>query len=229
MFAQALRLFGYGLCHQLPERSFFGGGVQVPICARDTGIYLGVVVSVCVLAWLHQGERPVGFPRGRVWILLAVLVGLMGFDGVTSYAGWRSTTNDLRLVTGLCAGYAVGAVLVPMLNDVLWRRASSGRVLDTWPRVGWWLATLPVMFGVVRWGLPLLGVAYPVLVVASVLATLSIVNLVMVGMLPPFDRKAGSVRDLLPAIGWSVLIAIFEVVGAGALRASLAHFVSRLR
>jgi hypothetical protein len=153
----------------------------------------------------------------------------MGFDGVTSYAGWRSTTNDLRLVTGLCAGYAVGAVLVPMLNDVLWRRASSGRVLDTWPRVGWWLATLPVMFGVVRWGLPLLGVAYPVLVVASVLATLSIVNLVMVGMLPPFDRKAGSVRDLLPAIGWSVLIAIFEVVGAGALRASLAHFVSRLR
>ena len=45
-----LHWMGYGLCHQLPERSFFGGGVQVPVCARDTGIYFGVLISLALIA-----------------------------------------------------------------------------------------------------------------------------------------------------------------------------------
>ena len=122
-----LHAFGYGLCHQLPERSFFGAGVQVPVCARDTGIYVGFVVSLVVLSALSRGRRPRGFPPPRAWAILGLLVLTMAVDGVSSYAGWRSTTNDIRLWTGLAAGFACAAIVLPMLNDTLWRSPGQGR------------------------------------------------------------------------------------------------------
>ena len=70
MIAEFLQWMGFGLCHQLPERSFFGGGVQVPVCARDTGIYVGFVVAFAVIALVHSGERPKGFPRPYVWAVM---------------------------------------------------------------------------------------------------------------------------------------------------------------
>ncbi|TLM98193.1 MAG: DUF2085 domain-containing protein, partial [Actinobacteria bacterium] len=104
VLSEFLQWFGFGLCHQLPERSFFGGGYQLPVCARDTGIYVGFMVSLAVVAAIHRRERPRGFPRPAVWALLGILVALMGADGVSSYAGWRETTNALRLATGLGVG-----------------------------------------------------------------------------------------------------------------------------
>jgi len=40
---------GYAVCHQLAERSFFVAGQKLPLCARDTGIYLGVLLTLTVL------------------------------------------------------------------------------------------------------------------------------------------------------------------------------------
>jgi Predicted membrane protein (DUF2085) len=39
---------GSVLCHQLPARSFFLWGSQMPVCARCTGIYAGAAVSALV-------------------------------------------------------------------------------------------------------------------------------------------------------------------------------------
>ena len=85
------------------------------------------------------------------------MIGAMGFDGVSSYGGLRTTTNDLRLITGLLAGYAIGAVLTPMLNDEFWRTGSRDRVLDPIWRLLAWLATVPVAFVAIRFVAPLLG------------------------------------------------------------------------
>jgi hypothetical protein len=38
-------LAGSVLCHQIPARSFFLWGSQMPVCARCTGIYAGAAVS----------------------------------------------------------------------------------------------------------------------------------------------------------------------------------------
>jgi uncharacterized membrane protein len=206
VYATLLQWFGYGLCHQLPERSFFGGGVQVPVCARDTGIYVGFVVSMLVIAAV-QRNRPSGFPSVPVALVMAAFVLAMAVDGVTSYAGLRETSNLVRLATGLMAGYAMGALTVPLLNDVLWRDASQDRVLGTGRTLASWLLSLPLTFAALWWIAPRTGVVYPLLVVVLILATLTSVNAIIVCSLRAFERRAARLRDawvpLLLAFGLS--------------------------
>lgn len=228
MLDSLLRAFGFGLCHQLSERSFFGGGLQVPVCARDTGIYIGFAVSLVVLALLSRGRRPRGFPSPVAWSVLGLLVFTMAVDGVSSYAGWRTTTNDIRLWTGLAAGYACGAVVLPMLNDTLWRRPGDERVLASARDIVIWLATIPVVWLAIRYGAPLLGVGYPLLVVVFIMVTLTAIDLVVVAMLPAFDRQAESWRQIATPAVIAFGFAVLEVWLAALLRAAITNAVGLL-
>lgn len=223
-----LHWLGFGLCHQLPQRSFFGGGAQVPVCARDTGIYVGFMLSLIVISLVHRGERPREFPAPAGWAAIALMIGVMGWDGVTSYSGLRTTTNDLRLITGLLAGYAIGALLAPMLNDEVWRTAGCGRVLDPWGRLLVWLATVPVAFVAIRYGAPFLGVGYPLLVAATIVATLTAVNLVIVCLTPAFERRADNLAQAWAAILVALGLTFAEILFSGLLRAWIESVASRL-
>jgi uncharacterized membrane protein len=211
---------GYGLCHQLPERSFFGGGVQVPVCARDTGIYFGVLISFAIIAALHRGVRPRGMPTRAGWVMIVLMIGTMALDGGTEYAGLRGTTNELRLITGLLSGFAIGALITPMVNDELWRTSSGERVLSTPWRMALWLAAVPVSYAIVYWGLPYLGAAYPLLVAVAIVATLVLVNLVMVCVLPVFERRAVRVVDAWAPALVALLLSFLEIWGSGMLRSA---------
>ena len=221
MITDFLQWMGFGLCHQLPERSFFGGGVQVPVCARDTGIYIGFVVSVALIALVHSGDRPRGFPRWPVWALMGGLVALMAWDGLTSYSGLRVTNNALRLITGLGTGFSAAVLVYPMLQDELWRRSDSTRVLDPVWRFLAWSAGIPATFAVVWWGAPALGVGYPLLVAVCIVFTLSAINLVIVAMFPAFDRRGDTPRSILVPSVIAVVITFAEIALAGWLRAVL--------
>lgn len=212
---------GFGLCHQLPERSFFGGGVQLPVCARDTGIYFGFVISMLVIAALDRGRRRSGMTSWWVLALGGVFVAVMAWDGVTSYAGLRATTNEIRLVTGLLAGFALPLVVVPLINSQMWRHFTLERVLERTWEVAVWAAAVPVSFALLWWGAPLLGIGYPLATAACILATFTAVNLVMVLLAPRFEQKAERLRDawlpLLIALG----LTLVEVAVTGWLRGVL--------
>jgi uncharacterized membrane protein len=218
---------GYGLCHQLPERSYTAGGVQAPVCVRDTGIYVGTVVALALIVSLHRGERPLGFPSARVWAAMGVFFIALGIDGVTSYAGLRTTTNEIRLLTGLGLGFSIAAILVPMLNDELWRRADQIRVLDTNWRFLAWLLGVPVSFVVIHYGGPQLGVGFPLLITLCIIATLAAVNLVIVAMLPWFDRAGTDARSLLAPLALAVLVAFIEIGLSAGFRLILVELVAR--
>jgi uncharacterized membrane protein len=89
-------------CHGIPERCFYLWGVPMPICARCTAIYAGLILSFVVYLILPRMREHVA----RM-VLYAALVP-MAVDGLTQLAGLRLSTNSLRLETGLLVGVAFG-------------------------------------------------------------------------------------------------------------------------
>ncbi len=89
-------------CHQMPERSFHLNGVQFPLCARCTGVFLGQ--TLMVLLNLAGIQAPLVVDLA---LMLPMLV-----DWSLQYAGIRESTNRRRLITGLLAGAGYIAIVV---------------------------------------------------------------------------------------------------------------------
>lgn len=216
---QLFKAVGYGLCHQLPARSFFSGGYQLPVCARDTGIYLGFILSAALIGLFSRGRRPTEAPRPALLVAGVLFVGVMAADGITEYAGLRTTDNDIRLLTGLLAGYAIALMVVPMLDSQLWRRTSRARPLDSTGAVWVWFASIPVAFALLRFGMPHTGVLYPLLVTAAILATFTLIDLVFVCLAPRFERRAERPGDLVTPIVLALSLAVIEIALSALLKA----------
>ncbi len=183
-----------------------------------------------MISLVHRGERPREFPAPAGWVAIGLMIGAMGIDGVSSYAGFATTTNDLRLITGLLAGYAIAAMLAPMLNDEFWRTGSRERVLDPAWRLLVWLATVPVAFVVD----PLRRAAARRRLSRSwsrrrIIATLTAVNLVMVCLAAAVRAQGGSHHRRVggdPASRWRCRF--LEIWLSGLLRLWLESMASRL-
>jgi uncharacterized membrane protein len=227
MFDTVMHWIGFGLCHQLPARSFIAGGHQLPVCARDTGIYVGFVVSFALIALLDRGRRRTAAPPAWLLGVGAAFVLAMLWDGVTSYAGMRATTNLLRLVTGTGVGFALTLAVAPILNAQLWKRRGPGRVLGEPVEGVVWCLAAPLTIALTWWAGPLLGAGYALIVALAVLATFSAVNLIIVSLLPHFERRASAVRDLWPALLLALVLTLFELALADWMRLALLSLVSQ--
>jgi uncharacterized membrane protein len=118
---------GYAVCHRIDGRSFHIGDHQFPLCARCTGMYLGALLGMVVMTLMGRGKAGVLPPR-RVLFTLFAFVGLMGIDGVNSYAtlfpgvpNLYQPQNWLRLVTGTLNGLALAGLIYPIVNQTLWK------------------------------------------------------------------------------------------------------------
>lgn len=85
----------YWGCHQIPERSFFIGGYQFPVCARCTGIILGYILSF-VYCFLHE--------KINIYSAIVMIIP-MAIDGGTQYFTNYLSNNIKRFITGILAGF----------------------------------------------------------------------------------------------------------------------------
>src|SRR5438132_1464694 len=77
----------YAICHRIADRTFLidpNTGTLMPLCARCTGIYLGVVVSM-LFAVATKRTRVSRMPNWKINLVLLIFIGIMGIDGVNSY------------------------------------------------------------------------------------------------------------------------------------------------
>ena len=99
-------------CHRRPDRSFSVHGRQFHLCARCTGLVIGLLASPLVVS-LNA--------TALLWAA-AIACAMLIVDGLVQHAGWCSSTNLRRLITGILAGVSVPAVLL----NVVWRFLMHG-------------------------------------------------------------------------------------------------------
>lgn len=113
------------MCHQLPMRSYFIQGVQQAVCARDVGIYLGVIAG-----GLFYYRKSVGFFRTKRFLLLTLIP--IGLDGVTqTVLHMRESSNILRVATGLIFGFGLAFFAlsrIRRLNAPAFRETTKSRL-----------------------------------------------------------------------------------------------------
>lgn len=129
---------GYSVCHRIAERSFFIGGRQMPLCARCTGMYLGMLVGL--LFQLPAGRRT-EFPPLKIILPLSILFAAFAVDGVNSLLTSFPTapnlyqpSNFLRLTTGAGLGMLVPLFLLPVFNHTLWDSHDPRPAIARWPQ-----------------------------------------------------------------------------------------------
>ena len=215
---------GYAICHRITERSFTIAGRQFPLCARCTGMYLGIFL-VFVLLWLNGRLRRGGMPSTPIMLILMGFVVIMGIDGINSYLHFFPNAphvyeprNWLRLLTGMGTGLMMGIIIVPALVQTLWRDVSYKPVLATFTEfAGMILVALLLVLlllsnqSAINYVLALASTAGLLLIVMS----LNVVFLLII-----FRREGRAVRwqQLIMPLTIGLILAIIELSIISTLR-----------
>ena len=107
------------MCHGRVERSFALFDVAMPICARCTGIYIGLLAGLALFAILPAIREDV---MRRISF---AAVTPLAIDGLTQLAGFRESTNTLRVITGIVSGLAFGLWILSAVDRRVHRAVTT--------------------------------------------------------------------------------------------------------
>ncbi len=125
----------HGLCAQTPGHMLRFGEQELPLCARDSGIYLGITLGAAFLLargrWLAAGR-----PTRWFWALLAGVLTFFAIDALNSLAddwfGLRllyTPDNRLRLASGLALGLVLAVLLLWAIHLSFHKRRLERRII----------------------------------------------------------------------------------------------------
>ena len=109
LVAKSIYYIGDLNCHQLSHRSYAYNDNQMSFCARDTGIFVGLVLG---FTYASRKKIILTLP-----LIIAALIPI-GLDGTIQLLTDYESTNPKRLVTGLIAGIATG-IAIKIIADSL--------------------------------------------------------------------------------------------------------------
>ncbi len=214
----------YALCHRITERSFTINGRQFPLCARCSGMYLGVALMLAAAA-LSGRMRRANLPSFKLLLVLLGFIALMGIDGINSYSHFfpqaphlYEPQNWLRLATGMGTGVAMGLIILPALAQSLWRQPQYQPIIESGREL---MALLILAFVTVLLLLSNQSTLLYVLAVTSVVGLLFIVtalNTVILLVLFRRDGRATMWRQTLLPLLLGFVIALVELSIISSLR-----------
>jgi len=104
---------GQFICHQKPERSFFLSGLQMAVCARCTGLYVGAALAMPIALGF---AAPMKTTRARWIVVLAALPTAITWS--LEFAGLTGFSNMARFITALPLGFAAAWLIVGVLGEL---------------------------------------------------------------------------------------------------------------
>ncbi len=221
-----LRWLDSGICAQLPTHSFYPGGQQLPLCARNTGIYLGFMVTILTLYASGRGW----VQRLPPWPIVVVLIGCifsMVVDGFNSFlldlgqSHLYQPHNLLRLATGLLTGFAIATLTLPAVNRLFWREYNEERSISSWPALLLLLPGLALSFLAVA--SQSIFILYPVAILstAGLLMVVSNVNLLIILAIGKKDQTFERYRELVAFFSLALILAVSELLVLAQLKFAL--------
>lgn len=110
LFVDNIYLHKYIHCHRLPDRSFFIKNRQFHICARCTGLLVGLIASIFISF----------FPiREYIAFLFPLFLAVLSTDGLTQKINLRKSNNKLRFLTGITTGFTLLPFFISHLIQIL--------------------------------------------------------------------------------------------------------------
>ncbi|WP_322488239.1 DUF2085 domain-containing protein [Chloroflexus sp.] len=208
----------HGICAQ--QHNIFVGGLQFPLCARNSGIYLSFMLTFLYLYAIGRG-RAGKIPPWPISLTLVAFVGIMAVDGFNSLfldlglPNWYPPDNFLRTLTGMGMGITIAAALHIVLNNTLRQNVDPQQ-----PVFANWLQLLGIIvinllalaaiygnLGITFW--PLAFLAF-----FGILGVLYLVCLLLTSLFMGYEGKVTSIRQLA---GPATIALIPTLVIAGAM------------
>jgi uncharacterized membrane protein len=219
--------FGSAVCAQQPDHSYYFAGVQLPLCARCTGMYVGGLLTILYHA--RQHPRAVGMPRS--WVLVALVLFFLAWagDGVNStlhdlvFVSPYPPQNILRLITGALMGVTLGSLIFVMFNSLVWHRVNPAPILAT-PREFFTLLGLQALLVLAvasQWAWLLLPLS-----LASLIAVLTLNGGLMTAMAANLMRRyASNWREAVAPLTVGVVVALTYLDAFALGRVLLGHWL----
>jgi uncharacterized membrane protein len=220
-FIERLRALDGGICSQIPSHSFYPAGQQLPLCARNTGIYLGFASTVALLGATGR-LRGARLPPVALLVTLGAAVSFMGIDGFNSFfrdlrlPHLYQPDNLLRLASGLGTGTAMAAFMLPVANGLIWREDDERASFGSFNQLAAMLPIVLMLFlAVASTTAPWAGfLLYPIAIVSSAGLILALTSVNVVFMLGVTNRvgKFRTWRQFFPLFTVAVGCAIVELM-----------------
>jgi len=223
---ERLRWLDSGICAQLLTHSLYSGGERLPLCARNTGIYLGFFATLIIL-YVRKRGRAQALPGKSLTIVLSAGILFLAIDGTNSFlvdlgvSHLYHPNNLLRLASGLLTGLAMGIFALPVINGLIWRGSNTLRSLPAWTELGWFLPVLFLCFSAATsqsgWTL------YPLAILSTLglLSAVGSINLIFLLLLSRRDESFTRYKELIPFCGIALLAATGELLLLAQIKLSL--------
>jgi uncharacterized membrane protein len=208
---------GYAVCHRITDRSFTIAGRQLPLCARCTGMYLGVVLTFVVLG-LAGRRRWSMMPPLRVILVLLGFIALFGIDGLNSYSHFfpelphiYTPQNWLRLVTGVGAGLMMGIILFPAVAQSLWRDQEQKPSIGSLRELTGVVVLATIVVALVLSSEPTILYVLGLASAGGVVMVLTAINATALLILTRRDAQAIHLRDAILPLSIGLALAIIQI------------------
>ena len=211
----------HGVCAQIHNVQV--GGLDLPLCARNTGIYSSFLITGLYLLALGR-HRAAKLPSWPITIVLILFVAIMAMDGLNSMMvdlfmpHLYTPQNWIRTLTGIGMGISIAAIMLLILNVSLRRDADNQqRIIGSWLELGGALLINGLVWVAIYGNL---GIMYwPVAVVAwlGITGVLYCVNLLLTAL---FMRYEGMVTQVVQLAKPASFALVFTLIELGALSAA---------
>jgi len=216
--------FFSGLCHQNPARTLFYGNIHYVVCARDTGIYTGIVFGIITILVIYLSRKmaPTVFPSLFTVIILGLFsIPIVLDTGLSSIEVWQSS-NEIRLLTGLYFGFTVSAFLSLAFFEILTRFSRFSLLKKVRFFEEWWTVAIFIVIPMGLWVVILL-LNYVFFFISAISVFISIWFGNFIFIIALIKKKTR--RYALLALGTAIIAASAEMAFIASIRWLLSPYL----